>query len=210
MATTGQASFLTDPDYCDMSTGSVDFNPVQIIYREYSPNPRNYEDSKFRDTYVPRRYVASRFPEVIRRIAIYGYSSRNYDPPERHDPDNHLLRTDIAVYRRSIIILHMKDDTPYKFIEPGVRVKKVDGVCRDDRYGQLRYVDRRGNAGPGYVEDCKLIYFYADFIAGTDERPHRQALLYCMDPMPPRSLIEIDPDVRHPGIGGQNYEDDGP
>lgn len=195
-------------DYCDMSTDPVPFYPVQIIYREFSPNMADYNDSKYRETFVPRRYVASRFPEVIRRIATHGYHSRNYDPPERHDPPRR-LRLDIAVYKRSIIILQMAPSTPHIFIPPGVLVKKVDGVCRTDRYGQLRYVDSRGNASSSYVENCKLIYFYADFFEGTDERPHKQAVEWCIDPMPPR-FIRIDPDIRHPGIGGQNFEDDGP
>jgi len=190
---------VDDPDYSAMTTAAVDFPVEQIIYREMIPTPPNVDHSTYRDIFYPRRYNQASFDQLIRRVAKEGWASRY-----RHKPEKSPL--DIAVYKNSIIIIHLAPDPAYKFLEPAIVLKHdASGQRPDHLYGGLRYVDEEGNSHETAPDKCVMIYFFAKFVAGTPENPYIQSFLYNIDNLP-MHFVPVDPDIRHPGNGGVDVE----
>jgi hypothetical protein len=176
------------------------FEPQRVLYRELivAGNP---DRSRYRNIYWPKFYRKQKFPQLLRTIAAHQYSSANIDPPEYHPLDIH-------VFRRSLLIFQLPRGTSDFFAQSPV-VFTVD--TRDapaDLYGGLSFVDTGGTATKTWFRGCQLIYFQARFKGGSTSAPHRAPFNFKLNDDKARALT-IDPDIRHPGIGGYNAEDDG-
>ena len=81
------------------------------------------------------------------------------------------------------------------FKDPGIYLKS-----QSSNYGGLRYVDRDG-PHENWVPNCRVIYFAAKHVRGNSRDPYIQSFEYDVDPA--ARFVPIDPDIRHPGNGGQ-------
>jgi hypothetical protein len=188
------------------TTDLEEFEPRQIIFREMRITA-DIQATRYVQVDVPTKWGVQRFRNLLARAARHNYSRNSNDAEEQ-------IRLDIPLYRSSIIVLAILEGSNYVFAETPVKMK-TDSTYPDYFYGGLRFVDEDGNPHDSYVEDCKVIYFQARFKRGYPGDPHRQAFNYYVDKPSSereadgrgvRAVAEIDPDVRHPGVGGEVYE----
>lgn len=179
------------------SNNLADFDPRQIICREMNvgEDPAN---TRFVDIDLPTKWGKNRFARLLRQAADGRFDRNSPDLEERN-------RLDIPVYRASYIVLQISPGSRWSFAREPVKLKGDAGNAGDYFYGGLRFVGAGGQPYEEYFEHCKVIYFQARFKRGYPGEPHTQSLDYYVDPHNKRAA-EIDPDVRHPGVGGSVYE----
>ena len=122
------------------------------------------------------------------QIARHGYEPGSYDWPED-------FNLDVPIYRDSWIIVLISRRSEAAFRNPGIYLKS-----QSQYYGGMRYVDDNG-PHKAWVSNCRVILFAARFVQGSSSNPHIQSFEYDVDPV--ARFVPIDPDIRHPGNGGQ-------
>lgn len=186
----------------------LDFRPEQILYREiFIPeDPRN-EPEKIRYERIdkPSKFRPDLFERILWRASEYRYARNDDD-----DEEDHYL--DIPIYIPSIIIIQISKTSQSTFAEVPVKFEARGDGCPDHLYGGLRFVGEGGQASKDWFAGCKLIYFCARAPHGSLGDPYRQALCYYVDrsvrlfQIDPDTSEEIDPDIRHPGNGGETTQ----
>ena len=196
---------------CPLSTDELlSFTPKQILFRRMrvpnDPNAARYDLIKraVRWSQAKRAAIIDRF--YIRNITVLS-----------NDPEEQPEILDLPVYRGSCIILMISRNSNWEFSDEPIIVETNDPNCLKHRYGGLRFVARDGTVDTRKMPGCKLIYFQARHVTGTAGTPYRQTLKYQVvrpagvQPSFIRATtgagVMIDPDIRHPGVGGQAVDD---
>jgi hypothetical protein len=170
------------------------FSPEQVIFRQLDFRADNSAYYSIVD--APTRYRSNRFERLIARMANDDYVPNSPDDPEAHD-------LDIPVYRDSYVALRL---APGKgtFGDPAILLGTETRPYPENFYGELRYVDARGDISERWIPNCRLVIFAALFREGDKDHPYKQSLYYRRANEPLRE--DIDPDIRHPGNGAAPEE----
>lgn len=173
------------------------FQAAQILYREFDsmtrPTKHYYIDI---DKPTPCR------PDVdinafVRNIAVNGYKRNKADAREEK-------ALDIPVFRDSFIVLELYKGSGFTF-NPATEAVTLATKSADppaNTYGALHYVDSFGDTYAVPIPNCRLVYFAAKYVQGvSQDDPYTQSLSYNLLTVDGTITI-IDPDVRHPGVGG--------
>jgi hypothetical protein len=172
-----------------------DFNPEQIIYREFDSTGRPVQHF-YVDVDKPTLCNSNVDIEAfVHDIALNGY--------HRNDPDAvEDKKLDIPVSRESYVILQLYAGSGYTFSrnDPGVTLTTQSPAPPANVYGRLRYVAADGSISAQPIPNCRLAFFAALFRLGDGSQPYKQGLNFNLETDEGIVTI-IDPDIRHPGNG---------